>query len=392
MRIGTRRRLTIGAVAVAMAIVAVGCGSSKDTSSGSTDGTSGAGGDLNLVAYSTPQAAYEEHRAGVQQDRRPARAQVQAVLRRLGRPEPGRRRRPAGRLRGVLARARHDPPGQDRQGRRRLEHRTSTRASSPTRSWCFVVRKGNPKNIKTWDDLTKPGVEVITPNPFTSGGARWNVMAAYGAADRAGQDDGRRRAVPAATCSRTSSVQDDSAPQGAADLHRRQGRRAALLRERGDLRPAERPGHRLRRARPDDPDREPGGGHHRQRQTRRRPRRSSTTSTRPRPRRSSPTTATARSSTAWCPATQFPTPTGLFTIADLGGWHDVTKKFFDPKTGDHGRRRAAHRRLGCLQVTPSVRRPCRRSAAPAAPPRPAAASQAPAPAAPASSSASPRCT
>ena len=45
----------------------------------------------------------------------------------------------------------------------------------------FATRKGNPKNIKTWDDLLKPGIEVITPNPFTSGGARWNVMAAYGA-------------------------------------------------------------------------------------------------------------------------------------------------------------------------------------------------------------------
>jgi sulfate/thiosulfate transport system substrate-binding protein len=45
----------------------------------------------------------------------------------------------------------------------------------------LATRKGNPKNIKTWDDVIKPGVEVITPNPFTSGGARWNVMAAYGA-------------------------------------------------------------------------------------------------------------------------------------------------------------------------------------------------------------------
>jgi sulfate/thiosulfate transport system substrate-binding protein len=45
----------------------------------------------------------------------------------------------------------------------------------------FAVRKGNPKGIKTWDDLTKEGVEVIEPNPFTSGGAQWNVMAAYGA-------------------------------------------------------------------------------------------------------------------------------------------------------------------------------------------------------------------
>ena len=44
----------------------------------------------------------------------------------------------------------------------------------------FAVRDGNPKKIKGWDDLLKPGVSVITPNPFTSGGARWNVMAAYG--------------------------------------------------------------------------------------------------------------------------------------------------------------------------------------------------------------------
>jgi sulfate/thiosulfate-binding protein len=44
----------------------------------------------------------------------------------------------------------------------------------------FVVRDGNPKKIKTWDDLVKPGVQVVTPNPFSSGGARWNVMAAYG--------------------------------------------------------------------------------------------------------------------------------------------------------------------------------------------------------------------
>lgn len=44
----------------------------------------------------------------------------------------------------------------------------------------FVVRDGNPEKITGWDDLLRPGVEVITPNPFTSGGARWNVMAAYG--------------------------------------------------------------------------------------------------------------------------------------------------------------------------------------------------------------------
>src|SRR5256886_15421097 len=51
----------------------------------------------------------------------------------------------------------------------------------------FVVRDGNPKKLKTWSDLLKSGVQIITPNPFTSGGARWNVMAAYGGALRAGK-------------------------------------------------------------------------------------------------------------------------------------------------------------------------------------------------------------
>jgi sulfate/thiosulfate-binding protein len=53
--------------------------------------------------------------------------------------------------------------------------------SSPyTSTIVFLVRKGNPKGIKDWDDLIKPGVSVVTPNPKTSGGARWNYLAAYG--------------------------------------------------------------------------------------------------------------------------------------------------------------------------------------------------------------------
>ncbi|MBW0434009.1 sulfate ABC transporter substrate-binding protein [Leptospira yasudae] len=53
--------------------------------------------------------------------------------------------------------------------------------SSPyTSTIVFLVRKGNPKNIKDWDDLAKPGIGVITPNPKTGGGARWNYLAAWG--------------------------------------------------------------------------------------------------------------------------------------------------------------------------------------------------------------------
>src|SRR5436190_16548817 len=57
--------------------------------------------------------------------------------------------------------------------------------SSPyTSTIVFLVRKGNPKAIKDWDDLIKPGVSVITPNPKTSGGARWNYLAAWGYAEK----------------------------------------------------------------------------------------------------------------------------------------------------------------------------------------------------------------
>jgi sulfate transport system substrate-binding protein len=53
----------------------------------------------------------------------------------------------------------------------------------------FVVRPGNPKHIHTWSDLVKPGVQVVTPDPFPSGGAKWNVLAAYGAARKSGMGD-----------------------------------------------------------------------------------------------------------------------------------------------------------------------------------------------------------
>jgi sulfate/thiosulfate transport system substrate-binding protein len=58
----------------------------------------------------------------------------------------------------------------------------------------FVVRDGNPKKIKEWNDLLRPDVDVVTPNPFTSGGARWNIMAAYGAWRKSGKTDKQAQA------------------------------------------------------------------------------------------------------------------------------------------------------------------------------------------------------
>ena len=63
---------------------------------------------------------------------------------------------------------------------KRLPHNSSPYTSTIV----LVVRQGNPKGIKDWDDLVKPGVSVITPNPKTSGGARWNYLAAWEFAKR----------------------------------------------------------------------------------------------------------------------------------------------------------------------------------------------------------------
>jgi sulfate transport system substrate-binding protein len=73
---------------------------------------------------------------------------------------------------------------------KRLPHNSSPYTSTIV----FLVRKGNPKGIKDWDDLVKPGVSVITPNPKTSGGARWNYLAAYAyELKRAGGDEAKAR-------------------------------------------------------------------------------------------------------------------------------------------------------------------------------------------------------
>ena len=67
----------------------------------------------------------------------------------------------------------------------RLPHRSAPFSSTIV----FLVRKGNPKQIKDWSDLVKPEIEVITPNPKTSGGARWNYLAAWAYAKKQGQTD-----------------------------------------------------------------------------------------------------------------------------------------------------------------------------------------------------------
>src|SRR6202034_3649073 len=79
------------------------------------------------------------------------------------------------------------------------QKRLPLNASPYTSTIVFLVRKGNPKGIKDWNDLVKDGVSVITPNPKTSGGARWNSLAAGGyAVKKQGADDSKAQAFVAA--------------------------------------------------------------------------------------------------------------------------------------------------------------------------------------------------
>ena len=79
------------------------------------------------------------------------------------------------------------------------QQRLPNNSAPYTSTIVFLVRKGNPKLIKDWDDLVKPGVQVITPNPKTSGGARWNYLAAWGyAAEKFNKDETKVKAFVAA--------------------------------------------------------------------------------------------------------------------------------------------------------------------------------------------------
>jgi sulfate transport system substrate-binding protein len=170
---------------VAAATLVTGCGGVSSTSAG-TSGNSGA--KLTLVAYSTPKEAYEAlipafqktpEGGGVSFDQSYAASGEQSRAVEAGLPasvvafslEPDITRLVDA---GIVA----DDWNSD-------QYKGMVTDSVVV----FVVRQGNPKGIQTWDDLVKPDIEVITPNPFTSGGARWNLMAAYGAQIELGKSE-----------------------------------------------------------------------------------------------------------------------------------------------------------------------------------------------------------
>ena len=321
-----RRQVATAALVTSAAMVLAACGSSS--------GSTGSGGSspsvqLALVAYSTPQAAYAKIIKAFQ-----ATPQGQNITFTQSYGASGDQSR------AVAAGLKADivnfalQPDITRLVTANIvaaDWNTDQYKGMITKSVVVIgVRKGNPKGIKTWTDLTKPGVQVITANPFTSGGARWNVMAAYGAVSSKGAD--KQAGIDYLhALFKNVPVQDDSARKALQTFTG--GKGDAFLSYENEAIFAQANGQAVDYVVPDstilieNP--------------------AAVTSTSKHPKEAKEfldflhsaaaqqifADAGYRPVLAGIADGKFPTPANLFTIADLGGWTLVTKDFFDTKTG-----------------------------------------------------------
>jgi sulfate/thiosulfate transport system substrate-binding protein len=317
-----RRTLPVALIGAA-ALLAAACGGGTSAASGSS------GAQLSLVAYSTPQAAY----AQLIKAFRATPAGKGVTFRQSYGASGDQSRAVASGLKAdvVAFSLETDITRLVKAGLVDAGWNAGPTKGIVTDSVVVIgTRKGNPKNLRTWDDLVKPGVEVLTPNPFTSGGARWNVLAAYGAESSGGKDDAKGLAylnrlfhnVP---------VQDDSGRKSLQTFT--QGKGDAFLSYENEAIFAQKNGQPVDYTIPDstllieNPIAVTKGSEH-------------------------PTQAKAfvdfllsppaqkifaangyRPVVDGVPGQTFPKPAGLFTIKDLGGWDKVTTDFFDPQKG-----------------------------------------------------------
>jgi sulfate transport system substrate-binding protein len=176
----SRRAPTLTALAVlAAALVLAACGSSSSSSSSSSSGGGGSA-KLSLVAYSTPKEAYS---AIIPAFQKTAAGTGVTFDQSYGASGDQSRAVASGLSADVVAFSlSSDVNRLVKSGQVAANWNAGPDKGNVTDSVVvLVVRKGNPKHITGWSDLTKKGVDVITPNPISSGGARWNIMAAYGA-------------------------------------------------------------------------------------------------------------------------------------------------------------------------------------------------------------------
>jgi sulfate/thiosulfate transport system substrate-binding protein len=192
----------------------------------------------------------------------------------------------------------------------------------------IIVRKGNPKHITSWSDLVKPGVGVLTPNPFTSGSARWNVMAAYGAQLKEGKTPAQAQEYLKALFHNV--VSQDSSARNALQTFLA-GRGDALIDYENEAISDKKKGAAIEYVIPKDtiliqnPIAVVG---------------SSSAGKTFVEYLLSPAGQAIWAAKGYRPviegvpgASKFPAPKGLFTIETLGGWKKASKEFFEPETG-----------------------------------------------------------
>jgi sulfate transport system substrate-binding protein len=333
---GLAAALAIGATT---ALLAAGCGGSANAGSG--NGGSGPKVTLSLVAYSTPQAAYkdiikafqatpegknvkfsESYGASGDQSRAVAAGLSADVVEFSLSPDMDRL------VKAGLVSANWT---QGQYGSTSVPAAGTYKGNVTDSVVVIATRKGNPKHISDWPDLVKPGVQVITPNPFTSGGARWNVMGAYGGMTAEGNSDAQATAYLQELFKHHVPVQDDSARKSLQTFVG--GKGDAMLAYENDAIFAQQNHQAIDYTVPKDtilienPVAVTKNSKH--------------------PQQAQAFVNFLFSNTAQqifakngyrpvltgAAPTPFPQPSGLFTITKFGGWTVVTKKFFDPDTG-----------------------------------------------------------
>jgi len=171
------RRWAAVACLTATALTVAGCSSQADADEAGASGTAAAGGKVSIVAFSVPKPAYDDLETAFQGTDEgkgvefsasygPSGSQSKAVA--AGQPADYVGFSVGGDLTRLV-------PDQVAEGWDADANKGIVSSSVVV----LVVRKGNPKNITGWDDLVKDGVEIVTPDPATSGSAKWNILAAY---------------------------------------------------------------------------------------------------------------------------------------------------------------------------------------------------------------------
>jgi sulfate transport system substrate-binding protein len=326
--------LTALAVIVGAGAALGGCGGSSDTSGGS-GGSSSAGVDtqLALVGYSTPKKAYAALTSAFQQTNA---GKGVGFSQSFGASGSQSRAVDSGQPADVVAFS--TAPDMTRLVKDGLVSgnwdANAARGMSSDSVVVFVVRKGNPKHITGWDDLIKSGVDVITPNPSTSGSARWNILAGYGAELKEGKTPAQALDYVKTLLTKNVSVQDSSA--SAALQTFTSGKGDVLLDYESDAIAAQKAGENIQYLIP--------------KQTLLIETPIAVTS---KSKHASEAQSflnwqwSAAGQTIWAQqgyrpvmpsvakkfASQFPTPPQLFTIEYLGGWTKVKDEFFDPDNG-----------------------------------------------------------